>query len=186
MRTLQGLFKTPRMFYVPLSDNNSVEGLYEMVKEIVKPDFVIVEVGSFSGVSADLFARYCKMLYCVDVWAMDPTYQEIDPAALRKAEGLFDEVWTSHENIEPIQAFSLDAVDDFQYGELDMVYIDGRHDYPSVIADLKAWLPKIKPGGWMTGHDIDLDGDRVLKAVIEMFGNDYKTYKDTSWAHQVK
>ena len=186
MRSLPELFRTPRMFYVPLSDNNSVEGLFGMVDEIVQPDFIIVEIGSFAGVSSDLFARYCQKLYCIDIWASDPSYQEIDPNALRTAEKMFDEVWMSHNNIEPIQAFSLDAVEDFKDGELDMVYIDGRHDYPSVIADIKAWMPKIKKGGWLTGHDIDLDGDRVLKAVQEVIGTDYKTYKDTSWAHQIK
>lgn len=186
MRSLNELMTTPRMFYVPLSDNNSVAGLLDMVKEIVKPDFVIVEIGSFSGVSSDLFARYCKQLYCVDVWTMDPGYQEIDPVALQRAESEFDRVWSWHGNIEPIQNFSLEAANEFKDGELDMVYIDGRHDYPSVKADILAWLPKIKKGGWLTGHDIDLDGERVLKAVTEIIGNDYKTYKDTSWAHQVK
>lgn len=186
MRTLKELFKTPRMFYVPLSDNNSVYGLYDMVKEIVKPDFVIVEIGSFAGVSSDLFARYCQTLYCVDIWTMDPTYQEISPELLQQAEALFDQIWDQHENIEPLQDFSLSVAEDFDDSELDMVYIDGRHDYPSVLADIKAWMPKIKKGGWLTGHDIDLDGDRVLKAVQEVIGNDYKTYKDTSWAHQIK
>lgn len=185
-KSLKELFRTPRMFYVPLSDNNSVEGLYDMVQEIVKPDFVMVEIGSFAGVSSDLFARYCAKVYCVDIWTMDPSYQEIDPEALRKAEMMFDEVWIDHFNIEPIQAFSVDAVKDFKDGELDMVYIDGRHDYPSVLADIKAWMPKIRKGGWLTGHDIDLDGDRVLKAVTEIIGTDFKTYKDTSWAHQIK
>lgn len=187
MKSLQELFQTPRMFYVPLSDNNSVEGLFNLVNEIVRPDFTIVEIGSFSGVSSDLFARFCKRLYCIDVWDSDPDYQEIEPEHLKKASDLFDEVWMSHEQtIEPIQAFSLDVVSQFDDGELDMVYIDARHDYPSVKADILAWMPKIKKGGWLTGHDIDLDGERVLKAVTEIIGNDYKTYKDTSWAHQVK
>jgi len=187
MRTLQELFKTPRMFYMPLSDNNSVEGLYDMVTEIITPEFMIVEIGSFAGVSADLFARYCNRLFCVDVWTMDPSYQEIDPEALRKAELMFDQVWGEHKQvIRPIQGFSTKIANNFKDKSLDMVYIDGRHDYDSVLADIKAWMPKIKKGGWLTGHDIDLDGERVLKAVTEVIGIDYKTYKDTSWAHQVK
>ena len=186
MRTLDQLFKTPRMFYVPLSANNSVEGLFDMIQDIGIKDFTIVEVGSFAGVSSELFAMFCKQLYCVDIWTMDPTYQEIDPQALLKAEVMFDQVWQDYENIEPLQDFSINVAEDFEDGELELVYIDGRHDYPSVLADIKAWLPKVKKGGWITGHDIDLDGERVLKAVTEMFGTNYKTYKDTSWSHQVK
>ena len=186
MKTLQELFLTPRMFYVPLSANNSIEGLFDMVLEIMKPHFQVVEIGSFSGVSSDLFARYCETLYCIDIWDKDPSYQEIDPKPLTRAKFEFAQVWASHGNIIPIQGFSIESAQLFQDSTLDMVYIDGRHDYPSVKDDILAWLPKIKPGGWLTGHDIDLDGDRVLKAVTEIIGNDYKTYKDTSWAHQIK
>lgn len=36
---------------------------------------------------------------------------------------------------------------------VDWVFIDGNHGYPAVVADLRAWLPKVKPGGWIGGHD---------------------------------
>lgn len=190
MRTLPELFKTPRMYYLPLTDNNSVEGLYDMIKDIGIEGFTIAEIGSFAGVSSELFAQYCKKLYCVDVWTMDPSYQEIDPGSLRIAESLFDQVWSEYPNIEPLQNYSQYVAGDFSDGELDMVYIDARHDYESVKADIQAWMPKIRKGGWLTGHDIDLsengDGKRVLEAVTEIIGTDYKTYKDTSWAHQIK
>lgn len=38
-------------------------------------------------------------------------------------------------------------------GELDFVYIDAKHDYRSVWADLAAWYPKVKVGGIIAGHD---------------------------------
>lgn len=38
---------------------------------------------------------------------------------------------------------------------LDFVWIDAAHDSPSVLADLTAWWPKIKPGGILAGHDAD-------------------------------
>lgn len=37
--------------------------------------------------------------------------------------------------------------------ELDFVYLDARHDYRSVMEDLKTWWPKIKGGGMLAGHD---------------------------------
>jgi hypothetical protein len=36
---------------------------------------------------------------------------------------------------------------------MDFVYIDGNHTLPQVIADLHAWIPKVKPGGIIAGHD---------------------------------
>eukprot|EP01065_Artemidia_motanka_P024703 TRINITY_DN29604_c0_g1_i1.p1 TRINITY_DN29604_c0_g1~~TRINITY_DN29604_c0_g1_i1.p1 ORF type:complete len:371 (+),score=131.97 TRINITY_DN29604_c0_g1_i1:55-1113(+) len=36
---------------------------------------------------------------------------------------------------------------------LDFIYIDARHDYISVLEDLRAWWPKCRPGGLFAGHD---------------------------------
>jgi Methyltransferase domain len=58
---------------------------------------------------------------------------------------------------------------------LDFVYIDARHDYESVLEDLDAWYPKVKPGGILAGHDY-VDGQipqgdfGVRSAVDEFFG----------------
>jgi hypothetical protein len=57
---------------------------------------------------------------------------------------------------------------------LDFVYLDARHDEPSVRADLDRWWPVVRPGGLLCGHDY-LDGDlpngvfRVRTAVDSFF-----------------
>jgi len=38
-------------------------------------------------------------------------------------------------------------------GSLDWVYIDADHRLKGIRADLKAWGPKVKSGGWIMGHD---------------------------------
>lgn len=38
-------------------------------------------------------------------------------------------------------------------GSLDFVFVDALHEYEPVRADLAAWIPKVRPGGYMTGHD---------------------------------
>jgi predicted O-methyltransferase YrrM len=35
----------------------------------------------------------------------------------------------------------------------DMVYVDGDHDYPGVVKDIEAILPKMKPGGILVFND---------------------------------
>lgn len=34
-------------------------------------------------------------------------------------------------------------------------YIDGNHHYNAVLMDLIRWWPKIKPGGWLCGDDVE-------------------------------
>lgn len=38
-------------------------------------------------------------------------------------------------------------------GSLDFVFIDAFHSYESASADIRAWTPKVRPGGFVTGHD---------------------------------
>jgi hypothetical protein len=43
-------------------------------------------------------------------------------------------------------------------GSLDFVYLDARHDFMGVVADIQAWWPKVKIGGVFAGHDF-VDGE---------------------------
>ena len=179
-RTTEELFKTPRMNFAELSDNNCVEGLYHLVKEIDTSNFTIVEVGSYAGVSSELLAKNCKKLYCVDVWMLGSkgfNNEQLDYAATE-----FKKVMNGYDNIIAVNDFSLEAATFIPDESIDMVYIDAVHDYEDVLADIIAWSPKVKKGGYICGHDIHMEG--VERAVKETFGKDYKTYKDTSWMHK--
>jgi hypothetical protein len=41
----------------------------------------------------------------------------------------------------------------FHDSSLDFIYIDANHSYDFVKEDLELWYPKVKPGGWVMGHD---------------------------------
>ncbi len=51
---------------------------------------------------------------------------------------------------------------------LDYVFIDAAHDYENVKADIAAWWPKIRLGGYLAGHDYR-DAKGVRDAVDEAF-----------------
>jgi Methyltransferase domain len=51
------------------------------------------------------------------------------------------------------------------------VYIDASHDFDSAIADMRAWWPKIEPGGILAGHDYDPTHPCVMSAV-QIFGRE--------------
>ena len=73
------------------------------------------------------------------------------------------------ETISLIIADSVTASRLFGDASLDWVHLDARHDYASVKADIRAWLPKVKPGGWLSGDDYDkLKWPEVVKAVGDL------------------
>lgn len=77
-----------------------------------------------------------------------------------------------------IKKFSMDALNDFEDGSLDFVYIDANHTLPYITEDIFGWARKVRIGGVISGHDycftkisgsrkntIDLNGVHVKGAV---------------------
>src|SRR6185503_15716318 len=62
---------------------------------------------------------------------------------------------------------STEAAAQFPDASLDVVFIDGDHEYTAVVADILAWWPKLKVGGFMAGDDFFMTP--VCKAVCEAF-----------------
>jgi hypothetical protein len=61
---------------------------------------------------------------------------------------------------------SVAASELFGDGSLDWVHLDARHDYDSVSADIAAWAPKVRAGGWLSGDDYNEHGfPGVVRAV---------------------
>ena len=168
--------KQRRMFNAldPFIESNYTRGLYYLICENVTSSMIIVEVGSFAGVSAQLFATYCQHLYCVDTWDASVGYT-IETITL--AEEFFDGRCSPFENIKKIKLSSEIAARQFEDESIDMVYIDADHKYDSVKNDMLYWYPKVKMNGYLAGHDYD---GGVQLAVDEIKIPD-KVYKDMSW-----
>jgi hypothetical protein len=56
-------------------------------------------------------------------------------------------------SVSIVRSFSSDAVSMFDDEYFDWVYIDGNHSFEYVLGDLEAYLPKVKPSGYLTGDD---------------------------------
>ena len=54
-----------------------------------------------------------------------------------------------------LRNFSLTAAASIPNSTLQLAYIDARHDRAGVTEDLRAWWPKVCPGGFMAGHDFE-------------------------------
>ena len=75
----------------------------------------------------------------------------------------------------------------FDDDSIDFIYIDGRHDYESIKLDLELYLPKLKNGGIIGGHDYNKKNwPEVCRAVNEVIGEPHKIFKDSSWIYKSK
>jgi hypothetical protein len=86
--------------------------------------------------------------------------------------------WSTKHNTDPytrldnmlkvVVSDSVGASQRYENGSLDFVFIDGGHSYKEVKADIQAWLPKVKKGGVLAGHDYSKSFPGVVQAVREL------------------
>jgi predicted O-methyltransferase YrrM len=125
--------------------------------------FTIVEVGVKEGFHAKLLSRTMpgSVIYAVDPYIM--YYEETYPDLTQEAqEGFYRDL--IHHSIEsdgkivPIRLKSDEAAKFFADESIDYIYIDGDHTKDGVQLDIVSWLPKVKNGGIIGGHDWDIVG----------------------------
>lgn len=162
----------------------------DAIRDIVKDtsdergDISVIEVGSWVGESAlAILDGLHGKLMCVDNFSgsseSDPLHEIVKELGSEKIESVFrenlgDKLGTI---VHLERGDSVEVAKGVPDGVADIVYIDADHSYDSVLADIKAWLPKLNNDGIMCGHDSHLDG--VQGAVQEMF-SEYTILPGTS------
>ena len=147
---------------------------------------VMVEVGSFVGDSTEIFARNFKEVNCVDPW-QNGYDDEHDPSSykwpMKQIEAQFDEcILKVFPNVKKHKMTSAEGAALFEDESLDFVYIDGNHLEEFVELDITSWLPKVKPDGWIGGHDYGHKwAPGVKPAVDRVVGEPEARFRETSW-----
>lgn len=150
--------------------------LYSFLVSRMPAGGTFVEVGSWKGQSLAYLAveaiRQGKdfRIVAVDTW--EGSSEHAGTSSIR--DGTLYEEFTR--NLEPVAGRyealrlpSLEAAKSFGDASLDAVFIDAAHEYAAVAADLEAWHPKVKPGGWVCGHDYSKPWPGVIRAVDRFF-----------------
>lgn len=144
-----------------------------------------------------LQARPMLTLIMVDPWEVPPAgssyAKEADENAL-KPQKLHDTCYK--QTLARVAFAGKRAVIYREYSEtvakkipdhsLYFAFLDGDHSYEGLSLDIDLWLPKIKPGGFLSGHDYQhpkLPG--VKKAVDEVFKS-VKLDVNRTWFVRVK
>jgi len=149
-----------------------------------------VEVGVYTGTSYVYLLKRLKArgtpfeFYAVDLW--DSEYTEFGLPVNEEHYQHFLKRLRS-EGVEAdakiIRETSINAAFQFPRASLDFVFIDANHDYKWVSTDIAVWLPTIRPGGMIAGHDYGEDCG-VKQAVDEHF--EEVSVMGTCWYRSIK
>ena len=123
---------------------------------------IIAEVGVAAGEHAKLMKEITKpeRLYLIDPWVFknNPNYGSnamkliSDDGVDILEEGEFD-MNIHTDDIVAMKEYSVNASKKFSDEFFDYVYIDANHSYEAVKEDIEHWYPKVKAGGYISGHD---------------------------------
>lgn len=135
----------------------------------------VVEVGSWRGRSTVAICEALQKksgasLVAVDTFEGDPHIEQLEASKDLQQDGVY-KAFCANTAAYPFRSImrttSLEAVNRFQDGTLDWVFINAFHEYSAVLADIEAWYPKLKPGGLLSGHDYGYLGiNRALRLVF--------------------
>jgi len=126
------------------------------------------EIGVFVGEYAEVLCRTNPRLHlrCVDSWAWSrqgerghwntyfgskhhgrpyKIHERNYAAAVKRL--------APYPGVEIMRMLSHQAAAKVSDGSLDFVYIDAEHTYEACLADLRAWSPKVRSGGIVSGDD---------------------------------
>ena len=112
--------------------------------------------------------------WMIDPWiAMSPPYTErnISKEEWNHLHFYACSLMLKYPKLHVVRAKSTEAATIFHDEYFDFVFIDADHHSEAVKADIEAWMPKIKSGGFLGGHDYSsFSNVGVAKAVKEKFG----------------
>ena len=135
---------------------------------------VLVELGAWKGRSSAFWVVEAKnksediQIHIVDTWLGSPEHTE------EMTKNLYEKFL---ENMKPLEGLYMahrmttdEAAGLFHDGSLDGVFIDADHTYEAVKKDIENWMPKIRKGGILAGHDYNNVWPGVIRAVNELLG----------------
>lgn len=159
-----------------------------LIRLIKENDLKIgVEIGVKRGQNIAKILKECPdfVMHAVDCW--DPKLQYINwgKGAQIVNEKFFNKIWHAHpKNIVKHKGYSVPVSAEFENESLDLVFIDGDHEYEGCRDDINAWLPKLKTGGFMAGHDYGHERFPGVKKIVDEVFPQAGIFGDMVWVIQ--
>ena len=152
--------------------------LFLLASSISSPRPVICEIGVWKGKSSYILATAIRnrggVLYSIDPFDGDgdsasrDLYQkemEVMPISLLQNFKETLRRYDLSQTVRILPHLSLEARKKFDETAIDMLFIDGNHDYASVREDYTLWSSLLVSGGVLVIHDVEakhVDGPRLV------------------------
>ncbi len=151
---------------------------------------MVVEIGVWKGASSIAMAKKMKqsglqgVVIAIDTWlgSWDHWFNDWYPGLnFEFGQPMLMRTFMSNaiktntnDIILPMPLDSANALEVFKRSALpkiDVIHIDGAHDYRAVTSDLNAWWPMVRSGGWLVGDDYLHSGEwpEVRQAFDDFF-----------------
>lgn len=141
----------------------------ELLSRLPPCDLVGAEIGIYKGkMSATLLKDQRITLYMVDSWLCVPGYEDQGFTEEAQAKNRIDAIQRTDFAKDRRIILHMDsevAAMTVPDESLDFVFIDADHSYDGVKKDIKSWMPKLKRGGLISGHDYDNPSEKKGKEV---------------------
>jgi predicted O-methyltransferase YrrM len=113
----------------------------------------VAEIGAKEGGTSAHLVKYCPQIHeLVAIDLLEPKPKYIARPQIRFVRGYSDAVASQ-----------------FEDESFDLVFIDADHTEEWVSRDLAAWVPKVKRGGVVSGHDYGSRNWPGVKVAVDRF-----------------
>ncbi len=153
-----------------LTGVDDLRALYLAARNL-RPGGCIVEIGSFKGrstVALGLGLRDAKN-DSARIYAVDPFLGSL--SLIKQKSPTFDEFLRNikahrvQDFIRPLRMTSIEAARQWPGRPIDLLWIDGWHEYPAPAEDIRAWKPFLAEGRMLLMDDVYTPG--VFRSVKE-------------------
>jgi len=144
------------------------KALYDAAARLPRKAPAVVEIGSHLGRSSFVLAKALKrtgggVLHCIDPFDASGDASAAADYKRRRSDlrlSLLDQFRANMRRrgvgafVQPMPGLSHEVVKSFDAPMVDMVFIDGDHDYSAVRRDFDDWVPRLPKGGIVALHDV--------------------------------
>jgi len=127
-----------------------------MLLEHAREKKLIVDIGTFWGLSASIMSLVAEQVITIDVYMKfnGLTYEQVQRGGLSKFK-----------NITAIESDADEVARTFSK-PVDLIFIDANHEYKNVKGNFDSWFPKVTVGGEILFHDYQVYfRDEVMKFI---------------------